>query len=558
MALSLLPGQAQGPIVATHEGLSFWGGVDAASGMVIDAHHPLHGETLADKIVLMPTTRGSCTGSGVFLELALNGHAPAALVFREHEDVVTLGAMIAQRMFDRCVPVIRLTAEEFDAVSTAGSATISDVALTVGDLTLPLKPQSAKSLMLSAEDKAMLDGERGEPCRIAMQVIRAMAVLQGADRLIDVTQVHIDGCIYASSANLTFAQMMADMNAKVRVPTTMNAISVDYSNWRKQGVPADFGVPASRLADAYVKMGARPSFTCAPYLLDTAPGKGEVVAWAESNAVIYANSVLGARTVKHPDLLDLFVALTGRAPYSGVYIDENRAASVVIEIDAPLSCDDAFWPMMGYLAGELSPDRIPVLVGLDHLQPTDDDLKALCAAFGTTSAAPMLHIAGVTPEAENIADDAHRLAVGAGDFDRIWRKLNHGPGAIELVAFGSPHFSLTECRALADLMDGEHVHEGVAAIVTLCHDTLAAARREGVIARLEDAGVVIIKDLCWCSISAPVFPAGVRTVMTNSGKYAHYGPGLSGCDVRFGSLADCVEAAQSGRAPENPPHWTVY
>lgn len=552
MARSILPGHASGTIVATYEGLSFWGGLDAATGKVIDAHHPLHQQGLAGKIVMMPTTRGSCTGSGVFLELALNGHAPAALIFREHEDVVTLGAMIARRMFDRPVPIIQLDADEYDAVAKADKATITDEVLTTGELTFQLLPMSECSLDLSPQDQAMLDGDSGEPCRIAMQIICAMAALQGASRLIDVTQVHIDGCIYASPANLTFAQVMVDMGAKVRVPTTMNAISVDHGNWRAQGVPQDFGIPASRLADAYVDMGARASFTCAPYLLDTAPAAGEMIAWAESNAVIYANSVLAARTVKHPDFLDLFIALTGRAPLSGVYLEQNRAACRIIQVSPPAVHDDALWPMLGYLAGQMSPDRIPLLKGLDDLAPSDDDLKALCAAFGTTSAAPMLHVAGITPEASNIAADADTVFVDNRDLLRVWQQLNPGPQTIQLVAFGSPHFSLTECRALAQLLAGKQVSSDISAIVTLGRDTLTAAKVEGLIVQLQTAGVQIVQDLCWCSISEPVFPPKAQTLMTNSGKYAHYAPGLSGRAVRFGSLADCAKAAQTGLAAELP------
>lgn len=554
MALSIISGHAAGRIIVANEGLSFWGGVDAATGIVIDAHHPLHQQELAGKIVMLPTTRGSCSGSGVFLELALNGHAPAALLFREHEDVVTLGAMIAQSMFQRSIPIIQLSQDEFDDVACAESALITDTLLKADNLTIPLMPQTETGLQLSQQDQAMLDGADGKPCQIAMQIICSMAVLQGADRLIDVTQVHIDGCIYASHANLTFAQVMMDMGARVQVPTTMNAISVDHSNWETQGVAADFGIPASRLADAYVKMGAQASFTCAPYLLESVPEAGETVAWAESNAVIYANSVLAARTVKHPDFLDLFIALTGRAPESGVYLEQNRIARRIIDIEVPLGHDDALWPMLGYLAGQLSPDCIPVLTGLAELEPDDDDLKSLCAAFGTTSAAPMLHIAGVTPEAFNVAPDADTVCVAQGDIAQVWRQLNPGPDKIELVAFGSPHFSLSECRKLARLFDGKKVASDVTAIITIGHDTLSAASAEGLIGQLELAGVETVKDLCWCSISEPVFPPKAQNLMTNSGKYAHYAPGLSGRSVRFGSMSDCVEAAQTGHAT-NIPKW---
>lgn len=182
-------------------------------------------------------------------------------------------------------------------------------------------------LDLTDDDRAMLEGRDGIAARQAMRIIVAMAAQQGASTLVDVTQGHIDGCIYASPANLTFAEKMADMGGKVRVPSTMNAISVDKANWRAQGVPEDFGDPAARLADAYVRMGCKPTFTCSPYLLDSAPSAGESIGWAESNAVIFANTVIGARTAKHPDFLDLCIAMTGRAPLSGVYLEENHAAA---------------------------------------------------------------------------------------------------------------------------------------------------------------------------------------------------------------------------------------
>ena len=389
-----------------------------------------------------------------------------------------------------------------------------------------------------------------------MRITCAMAAQQGARSLVDVTQGHIDGCIYASPANLTFAEKMAEMGARVRVPTTMNAISVDRVNWQAQGVPASFGDPAARLADAYVRMGCRPTFTCSPYLLDSAPGAGESIAWAESNAVIFANTVLGARTAKHPDFLDLCIALTGRAPLSGVYLDQHRKARRVIDVEPPESVDDSFWPLIGYLAGRVAPDRIPLLRGLATAQPSRDDLKALCAAFGTTSAAPMLHVEGVTPEAADAAsEDADLASITRADMAAAWGPLNEGPEEVELVAIGSPHASLAECRALSEALDGRKRHRDVTVIVTAGRQVIAEARDEGVLARLEESGVQVLPDLCWCSISEPVFPTRTRALMTNSGKYAHYGPGLSGRAVRFGSLADCVTAALTGRAPVRLPDW---
>ena len=567
-SLVIAPATAEAAVVVCHEGLSFWGGVDPETGRVIDAHHDLKGTSLAGKIVLMPTSRGSCSGSGVLLQLALNGLAPAALVFREEEEVLTLGALIASKMFGRTIGVARLAAHDYEALSRMPRALfdgnrisakeLSAEKLSGGGLSIDLLPVAAAGVSLEPQDKAVLEGAEGGPAALAMEVICAMAAVQGASRLIDVSRGHIDGCIYAHEANLIFAETMAKMGARVKIPTTINAISVDRENWTDGGLPLAFGRATSRLADSYVAMGARPTFTCAPYLSDDVPGLGEDIGWSESNAVIFANSVLGARTAKHPDYLDLFIAMTGRAPESGVYLPRNRRPGISIQVDAPPGFDDAFWPLVGWTAGHLAPDRVPRLTGLEHTAPSRDDLRALCAAFGTTSAAPLLHVAGVTPEGDLAPlEGAGHAAITRADLRDAWRALNSGPAQVDLIALGSPHFSLEETSRFADLMGDGAVHPSVRAMITLGRDIHAKALAEGLVDRLQRAGVAFHKDLCWCSIVEPIFPVAAKTVMTNSGKYAHYAPGLSGRNVRFGSLADCAAAAKSGRARAALPAWLV-
>ncbi|WP_425039154.1 aconitase X [Primorskyibacter sp. S187A] len=552
----LVATDAQGAVVVAREGLSFWGGVDPETGRVIDAHHDLHGQSLAGKIVLMPTSRGSCSGSGVLLQLALNGHAPAALVFREAEEVLTLGSLIAAHMFDRPVAVLRLTPADFDALSQKAEATLKGTRLTAGDLALDLATTSHSDLGLTKEDREKLEGGQGRAVALAMQVLCTMASAQGARRLIDVTRGHIDGSIYAHEANLIFAEAMAEMGAQVALPTTINAISVERNNLAAHDLPPDFSNAACRLADAYVRMGAQPTFTCAPYLLEDAPGQGEDIGWSESNAVIYANSVLGARTAKHPDYLDLFVALTGRAPEAGVYLDDNRRARVVIDVACPEGIDDAFWPLLGWIAGRCAPDSVALINGVEKAQPSKDDLRGLCAAFGTTSAAPLVHVAGITPESDlPPRPDARHVRVTPSDLRAAWAQLNTGTEQIDLVAIGSPHASYDETRRFAALMRGRQVCSGTKAIVTLGRAVLSRARADGVAQELEKAGVQLIADLCWCSIVEPIFPTEARCLMTNSGKYAHYAEGLSGRAVRFGGLVACAEAACSGHAPTQWPVW---
>ena len=543
-------------IVICDEGLSFWGGVDPNTGVIIDTHHSNCGEKLSGKIVLMPTSRGSCSGSGVLLQLAQNGNAPAALIFRETEDILTLGAMIAERLFDKNIAVLRLVPKIYNLLSEEKSAKIDNLKLHFSNTLIDLFQPALDEIHLSNSDKKMLAGDNGKAVKIAMEVLCLMAAAQNADKLIDVSRGHIDGCILAHDANLHFAEKMLDMGASVIIPTTINAISVDRENWKSQGVAPDLGGKASRLADAYVKMGAYPTFTCAPYLLDEKPSKGEVIGWSESNAVIYANSVIGARTQKHPDYLDLFIAMTGRTPHTGVYLEKNRQPICEIQVVLPSNFDDAIWPMIGWLAGHKSPNGIPVLNGLEDILISNDDLKALCAAFGTTSAAPMIHIKGHTPESElQSAKDAKYTTIMPNNLLNLWQNFNNGNNKIDLVAIGSPHASTSECLKFLELLEENNERVTVPTILTIGRETLSNLDHQGSLNKLSKLGVQVIPDICWCSITEPVFPPEAKSLLTNSGKYAHYGEGLTGRNVRFGSLSDCALAAMTGYVDNEFPDW---
>ena len=543
-------------IVVCDEGLSFWGGVDPDTGVIIDIHHPNCGEKLSGKIVLMPTSRGSCSGSGVLLQLAQNGNAPAALIFRETEDILTLGAMIAERLFDKNIAVLRLVPKIYNLLSEEKSAKIDNLKLHFSNTLIDLFQPALDEIHLSNSDKKMLAGDNGKAVKIAMEVLCLMAAAQNADKLIDVSRGHIDGCILAHDANLHFAEKMLDMGASVIIPTTINAISVDRENWKSQGVAPDLGGKASRLADAYVKMGAYPTFTCAPYLLNSIPVKGEAIGWSESNAVIYANSVIGARTQKHPDYLDLFIAMTGRTPNTGVYLEENRKPVCEIQVVLPSNFDDAIWPMIGWLAGHKSPNGIPVLNGLEDILISNDDLKALCAAFGTTSAAPMIHIKGHTPESElQSAKDAKYTTIMPNDLLNLWQNFNNGNNKIDLVAIGSPHASTSECLKFLELLEENNERVTVPTILTIGRETLSNLDHQGSLNKLSKLGVQVIPEICWCSITEPVFPPEAKSLLTNSGKYAHYGEGLTGRNVRFGSLSDCALAAMTGYVDNEFPDW---
>ena len=568
---SLVAGAAQGPLLFAEVGLSFWGGVDPVSGEVIDRHHPLSGECLAGRVLAIPSGRGSCTGSSVLMELISNGHAPAALVLAEADEILTLGVLVAQTIFQRSLPVLCIGREAFATLRDSAFARVEGDALSLFAQAPPAlapyrdSPQPdtrPTSITLTAHDQALLAGTHGKAAQVAMQIVLRMAELQGARSLVDVTQAHIDGCIYTGPASLRFAEQLVQWGAQVRVPTTLNSISVDQRRWRELGIDAALGEPASALGDAYMAMGAQLSFTCAPYLLDSAPKAGEQIVWAESNAVVYANSVLGARTLKYPDYLDICIALSGRAPLVGCHLDAQRKARLQIELPPLAALDDAFYPLLGYHIGNLAGSRIPLVLGLERVQPSLDDLKAFGAAFATTSAAPLFHIAGVTPEA---LDPAQVLEPGVAlpveriqlaDLRASWAELNSARNPqVDVVSLGNPHFSASEFAALARLCQGRHKHPGVVLAITCGRAVLEQARAAGDIAALEAFGATLITDTCWCMLGEPVIPPGARTLMTNSGKYAHYAPGLVGRPVHFASLADCVDSACTGNASGRLPAW---
>lgn len=573
----LVDGTASGELLVSDVGISFWGGIDPLNGNVIDEHHPLLGENVDGKILVIPSGRGSCSGSGALLELILNDCAPAALIFTEAEDILTLGVLVAEAMFDRTLPVLRIGANDLKRLKTGTQVEINHASILFSneDITAAAtKPQNSmdgnhesnsipSSISLSTQDQQFLEGTHGDAAKMAMKITLRIAEIQGASELIDVSQAHIDACIYHGPSSLEFAQQLVKRDAKVRIPTTLNSISIDERHWREQGVDQSIGEPSAQLGYAFMEMGARPSYTCAPYLLDSAPAFGEQIGWSESNAVMFANSVIGARSQKYPDFLDVFVALTGRAPATGSHMDMGRSPTVSIAVAPVNSPDDSFWPLLGYHIGLQVPNGLPMIYGLEALQPSMDDLKAFSAAFATTSSASMFHMHGVTPEAA-ITDQFCR---SSGLFDSkstvtikqllgSFKELNTAKTPdVDMICLGNPHFSISECSKLADLCEGKTKHPHIRLLVTMGRDVYNAASEQGYVSKLESFGVEFITDTCWCMITEPVIPKSAQNLMTNSGKYAHYGPALVQRDMHFGSLSACVDAACHGVNTIVDPPW---
>jgi predicted aconitase len=422
--------------------------------------------------------------------------------------------------------------------------------------------EARQTLELSRDDRAMLNGDGGPAPAMAMSILTRMAGVSGAQRLLDIAGAHIDSTLYMGEATLAFAERLASMGAQVAVPTTLNVAGVDVQGWRDWPVPPAWAESARRQMVAYRQMGAEPTWTCAPYQTAFKPKFGQQIAWGESNAIVFANSVIGARTERYPDLLDVCAAITGRVPAVGLHLRENRAGQLLLrlqEIDPTLEEHDAFYPVLGHLVGKLVGDKIPVLDGLTVV-PSEDQLKAFGAAAASSGSVALFHWVGVTPEAPTVRlafhghEPVRTVTIGMEQLKAAWAELStHHGQSLDMVVLGSPHFSLQEFKALAPLIDGRMRNPDVRFLVTSSRAMAALADKAGLLEPLRAFGGEVTLDTC--ILTTPMLPDSVRILMTNSAKYAYYAPGLLKTDVVFGSLRDCVESAVHGRVVREQSPW---
>ena len=418
------------------------------------------------------------------------------------------------------------------------------------------------TVQLTERDAAMLAGEMGVAAQMAMRILVTMAGVYGATQLLDIESAHIDGCLYHGYSGLEFAERLVNGGARVAVPTTLNVGAMDLLHPEVFRGEAQVGQWATRMMEAYQAMGCRPTFTCAPYQALHRPPFGAQIAWAESNAIVFANSVLGARTNRYGDFIDICCAITGRAPDVGLHRAENRRGQWLFrlrDIPARLLGEDVLFPVLGYWLGARTGTKIPVI---DGLLPgtTEDQLKALGAAAASSGGVALFHAVGVTPEAPTLEAALHGrppeeiVDVTLDDLRGALGVLSTVPdGPINVVALGSPHFSLDEFARLLPLVEQYPPRPEVEFIVCTHRLALAALQQRGWLARLRAAGVQVIVDTC--VVVTPIVRARGGVLMTNSGKFAHYSPGNIGLQVVYGSLEECVRSGEEGRVWRDVSLW---
>lgn len=418
---------------------------------------------------------------------------------------------------------------------------------------------------LTPHERALLDGAQGEATALAMRVVVAAAELLGAERLVEIESAHIDGCLHHGDGGVEFAEKLVAGGGRVTVPTTLNVGALDLLHPDKVHADAHRTAMARRQMEAYVALGASPTWTCAPYQAGHRPATGAQVAWGESNAIAFVNSVLGARTERYGDFLDACCALTGRAPLHGLHLDENRRATVVVDASAvpsALAADDVFYPVLGsWLGLEVGRD-IAAIEGLPATV-TEDQLKALGAAAASTGAVALFHVVGVTPEAPTSevatggTEPTRRVVLTADRLRPVLDRLSTTRAdRIDAVAVGSPHLSLEEARRLAGLVRSRR--PTVPFYACTGRDVLKALEEGGEDRVLAEAGIDVVVDTC--VVVTPILPeredGEPGVLMTCSGKFAHYGPSNTGYEVVYGSLEDCVASAATGRVVRDEGAWT--
>ena len=385
---------------------------------------------------------------------------------------------------------------------------------------------------------------------LAAAVMAEMALATEADGFVPITAAHIDGCLFHGKAGLDFAEKLLAEGARVKVPTTLNVSSLDLMHPHLYRGDAETADSARRLMEVYEAMGCEPTWTCAPYQLQQRPGFGEQIAWAESNAIVFANSVLGARTNRYGDFLDIACAVSGVAPFYGLHTDQGRRGSIVVrlvDIGSDWLDSDWFYPVLGSLLGRISPTGIPVIVGLDG-RASEDRLKALGAGAASTGAIAMFHAVGVTPEATTATDatggsDLPEITVSPADIasERTRLSSNHGQPP-QAVSLGAPHYSADQLITLLASMGNRTT------VMPLFVNTHRAAVETvpEVVQQLVERRVTIVTDTC--TYITPIIDPSIRVVMTDSAKWAYYAPGNLGVGVVFGSAAECVATALGDRS----------
>jgi len=386
---------------------------------------------------------------------------------------------------------------------------------------------------LNNNETEMLNGEQGEAVQKAMEILVAMGKIYNADKMIPVASVQVAGVSYKTmgDAGLEFIEDFAKLGAKVKVPTFINPAGMDKYRWQEIGVPKDFAEKQIKLMKAYESMDITPTYTCAPYHIGIRPKLKEHIAWSESNAVSFANSVLGARTNREGGPSALAAAIIGKTPYYGLHLDENRTAKVLIKVNADVSSRFKYGAL-GALIGKMVKGKLPAFEGLNNAN--DITMKYLGAAMAASGSVPLYYVKDSTPEWK-LADDYETIEVDNKMIENKIKDMNTDENP-ELLTIGCPHASLEEIAEVAGLIKQGNTKK---IWVFTARQILKKAKEKGYVKTIEDKGGKVLADTCM--VVSPLYEMGYRSIGINSGKAAKYLPLFNKQKIKYSSMKKLLE-----------------
>jgi predicted aconitase len=407
-------------------------------------------------------------------------------------------------------------------------------------------------MFLTDEEKAMMDGTKGEPIRKAMEIIVRLGEIYRAERLVEFTSGHIDGNIDKehNQTSIEFLEHLASEGVSIKGFVTLNSVGLDRERYEELGFSLEDFKDQLRLNHVFESIGCIGLYSCIPYFGGNLPRFGEHVCWSDSATIPFVNSVVGARTSREAGLSALMAGIAGRTPLYSYHLRGNRCGQILVHVESPLKGIHDYC-VLGYAVGGKVGGKIPVFEGLDPM-PGMRDLLSLGTGMGTSGSVGMYHIPGVTPEAptREAAFQGKRpeesITIKRKELDEIYRTFNDAPGYdMDFVALGCPHYSLTQIQRIVQVLDGRKLHENVRMWVQTAAPIRAIADRMGLTERIRSSGGHITADIC--SVCAPVSKLGVQAVATDSVKQAFYSHVFNGFKTRLGSVETVVESAVRGR-----------
>jgi len=394
---------------------------------------------------------------------------------------------------------------------------------------------------LTQKEQRMLNGEEGYAVRKSMEILVALGDIYGAESLIKVGSVQVAGVSYHNlgDAGLEFLNELA-RDGRVKVLTTLNPAGMDLENWRSLGISEEFAKKQNLVIDAFTRMGILISCTCTPYLIGNLPRYGEHVAWSESSAVTFANSVIGAKTNREGGPSALAAAFVGKTPCYGLHLDENRVPDIHVKVTAELA-KLSDWGALGYSIGKKAENRIPYITGI--AEAGLDELKSFCASVVTYGAKPLFYMQGITPGAESCQIPAESVRVEQSDIQDAYDNINDEVTDIDFVCVGCPHCSIKEIAEIAELLRGKKVSESTEFWVATSRSAKQLADKRGYTKVIERAGGKFACDTC---MAVAPLKGRFKALATTSAKGCFYSR-QNNMKTKMGSLEECISAAVTGK-----------